>query len=46
MSNSQLPKNNPIPQLPCALTDFIPTLLSKSVWLNLKIDPPSEIPDP
>jgi hypothetical protein len=36
----------PIPQLPRALTDFVSTLLSNSVRLNLKIDPPAEIPDP
>jgi hypothetical protein len=46
MSNSQLPKNNPFPQLLCALTEYVPTMLSKSVRLNLKIDPPSETPDP
>ena len=46
MSNSQLPKINPFPPMPRTLQGFVPTLLSKSVWLNLKIDPPSEIPDP
>jgi hypothetical protein len=48
MSTIQLPKNNPFPQMPCALTEFVPTLLPKSVRLNLKLDlaPPSEFPDP
>jgi hypothetical protein len=40
------PTKNPVPQLPCALTEFVSTLLSNSVWLNLKIDPPAETPDP
>ena len=46
MSNSQLSQNNSFPQMPCALLEFVPTLLSKSVRPNLKIDPPAEIPDP
>jgi hypothetical protein len=45
MSNSKITKNT-FPQLPCALAEFVPSLLSKSVRLNLKIDPPSETLDP
>ena len=37
---------NPFPQTPRALTEFVPILYSNSVRLNLKIDPPAEIPDP
>ena len=46
MMNLTQPTKNPFPQLPRALTEFVSTLLSNSVWLNLKIDPPAEIPDP
>jgi hypothetical protein len=45
MNITQITKN-PFPQTPCALAEFVPTLLSNSVRLNLKIDPPAEIPDP
>jgi hypothetical protein len=45
MSNSKVTKNT-FPQPPCVLAEFVPNLLSKSVWLNLKIDPPSETLDP
>ena len=44
--NITQPANKTLPQSPCGLTEFSQTLLSNSVRLNLKIDPPAETPDP
>jgi hypothetical protein len=45
MLPSQITKN-PFPQMPCALTETVPTLLSNPVRLYLEIDPPAENLDP